>query len=412
MEDPVAAVQRAARAVTSGRPVVVLDDSGRGGLIFAAQFATPEVLAFTVRHTSGFLCVAMRGADLDRLDLCPMVAHPRDARRAAFAVTVDAAEGVSTGISARDRARTAYLLADPATTAADLRRPGHLVPLRVRSHGVLAHRGNAEAAVDLMTIARLHPAAGIGDIVGADGDLCLASDLATFARTHDLVMVSAGEIAEYRLRRETLVEPGPFVHVSSRFGPVRMRAYTETVGGREHFALLCGEVADGGEVLVRLHRECLAGDLLNSPQCVCGEQFAVAAEAIAREGRGVIVYLRGGTPPHGALSAVSQGSHAVGGAGPRHDVRDYWSAAHALRDLGIDRIRLLTNNPDEIDVLRRCGLAVRAVPTVRPARFPDAHQRPASAEPMACLPSDGADAAPAGDPGATADPSGAQAALG
>jgi 3,4-dihydroxy 2-butanone 4-phosphate synthase / GTP cyclohydrolase II len=375
MEDPVAAVQRAAQAVTSGRPVVVSDDGGRGGLTFAAQFATPEVLAFTVRHTSGFLCVAMRGADLDRLDLCPMVAYPRDARRAAFAVTVDAAEGVSTGISAHDRARTAYLLADPATTAADLRRPGHVVPLRVRSHGVLAHRGNAEAAVDLMTIAGLHPAAGIGDIVGTDGDLCPASDLATFARTHDLVMVSAVEIAEYRLRRETLVEPGPFVDVSTRFGPVRMRAYTETVGGREHFALVCGEVADGREVLVRLHRECLPGDLLNSPQCACGEQFTVAAEAIAREGRGVIVYLRGGRPPHGALSALSYGSHAAGaeaGTWPRHDVRDYWSAAHALRDLGIDHIRLLTNNPDEIDVLRRCGLTVRAVPTVRPARFADA----------------------------------------
>src|SRR6266508_4302397 len=269
-----ASIEQAVADVAAGKPVIVVDDADReneGDLIFAAQQATPELLAFTVRHTSGFICAPMTEAECDRLELPPMHHTNQDRRGTAYTVTVDAREGISTGISAADRAHTIRTLAAPSTTAADLARPGHVVPLRARPGGVLRRAGHTEAAVDLAQLAGLRP----------------------FAELHDLSLISIADLIAHRRRTEVCVDRVAEARIPTDHGVFRAVGYRAAFDGGEHVALVYGDLGDGHDVLVRVHSECLTGDVLGSLRCDCGPQLRAALARVAEEGRGVVLYVRG-----------------------------------------------------------------------------------------------------------------------
>ena len=363
-------VQRALEEVAAGRPVVVVDDPDReneGDLVLAASLATPETVAFVVRHTSGVVCVALPGPDLDRLALPPMVARNEDPKGTAYTVSVDAREGVSTGISAADRARTLRLLADPATRPQQLTRPGHVFPLRAVEGGVLRRRGHTEAAVDLTRLAGLPPAGAIAEVVDDDGSMARLPRLLAFAREHGLAIVSIADLVAHRQRTEALVERVAATRLpttSGSFQAVGYRAYD----GSEHLALLAGDISDGADVLVRVHSECLTGDVLGSLRCDCGEQLARSLAAVRAEGRGVVLYLRGHEGRGVGLLHKLQ-AYALQDAGADTvdanlelglpvDARDYVAAAAMLRELGVRSVRLLTNNPAKHAGLETGGIRV------------------------------------------------------
>src|SRR6266545_159561 len=353
-----ASIEQAVADVAAGKPVIVVDDADReneGDLIFAAQQATPELLAFTVRHTSGFICAPMTEAECDRLELPPMHHTNQDRRGTAYTVTVDAREGISTGISAADRAHTIRTLAAPSTTAADLARPGHVVPLRARPGGVLRRAGHTEAAVDLAQLAGLRPFAALCELVNDDGTMMRMPDLVKFAELHDLSLISIADlIAEARI---------PTDH-----GVFRAVGYRAAFDGGEHVALVYGDLGDGHDVLVRVHSECLTGDVLGSLRCDCGPQLRAALARVAEEGRGVVLYVRGhegrGIGLMHKLRAYQlqdQGRDTVDAnldLGLPADARDYGTGAQILADLGIKTMRLLTNNPAKRAGLEGYGLRV------------------------------------------------------
>ena len=365
------AVGDAIAALAAGKPIVVVDDADReneGDLIVAAQFATPEVIGFMVRHTSGVLCVAMEGDALDRLGLPPMTAVNEDRKGTAYSVSVDAREGVTTGISAADRARTISLLAQPQTTASDLTRPGHVFPLRAREGGVLRRVGHTEAAVDLARLAGLHPSGAICEIVHDDGSMMRAPALRAFADEHALVMISIADLIEYRRRTEKQVERIVEVELPLEHGTFTAVGYRSKVDGREHVALVAGDIGDGEDILVRVHSECLTGDVLGSMKCDCGPQLRAALARVAAEGRGVVLYLRGhegrGIGLFHKLQAYqlqAQGRDTVDAnldLGLPADARDYGIGAQILADLGIISMRLLTNNPTKRAGLEGYGLSI------------------------------------------------------
>ncbi|MBW8480936.1 bifunctional 3,4-dihydroxy-2-butanone-4-phosphate synthase/GTP cyclohydrolase II [Actinomadura sp. PM05-2] len=376
MFDP---VEDALADIAAGRPVVVVDDEDReneGDIIFAASAATPELLAFTVRHTSGVICVPMEGADLDRLQIPLMTAQNGERLRTAYTVSVDAAQGVSTGISAADRAATILTLADPASLPAELVRPGHIFPLRYREGGVLVRRGHTEAAVDLARLAGLAPAGVLAEVVNDDGTMARLPELQVFAKEHGLKLISIEQLVEYRKRTERLVTREVETRIPNRFGTWRAVGFASMDGG-EHVALVYGDLGDGEDVPVRVHSECLTGDVLHSERCDCGTQLDAAMERIAAGGRGVIVYLRGhegrGIGLVGKLRAYAlqdRGADTVDAnleQGLPVDAREYSLAAHMLLDLGVRSIRVLTNNPAKLAGLAGFGLAVlgrEAVPTL------------------------------------------------
>ncbi|WP_067966237.1 bifunctional 3,4-dihydroxy-2-butanone-4-phosphate synthase/GTP cyclohydrolase II [Nocardiopsis trehalosi] len=391
--DGAAVLDRIADAVAdiaAGRPVVVVDDADReneGDLIFAAEAATPELLAFMIRHTSGLVCAPMRGEDLDRLDLPPMTPVNQDSLRTAYTVTVDAASGVGTGISAADRARTVRVLADPAAVPGDLVRPGHVLPLRARPGGVLARRGHTEAAVDLARLAGLRPAGVIAEIVNDDGTMARLPELRAFADTHGLRLVSVEQLARHLAadtgaraaadRPRPLAERVVETRIPNRFGDWRAVGYRGTTDGAEHVALVHGDLGDGADVLARLHSECLTGDAFGSQRCDCGTQLDAAMERIAQAGRGVVVYQRGHEGRGiGLLHKLRAYRLQDAGAdtvdanlelGLPADAREFGAGADILTDLGVRSVRLLSNNPDKADGLRRHGVAVTeriAMPTV------------------------------------------------
>ncbi|GLW94240.1 bifunctional 3,4-dihydroxy-2-butanone-4-phosphate synthase/GTP cyclohydrolase II [Actinokineospora globicatena] len=368
-----AAIERAIADIADGKAVVVVDDEDReneGDLIFAAEKCTPELLAFMVRYTSGYICVPLTETDCARLDLPPMFHTNQDARGTAYTVTVDAAEGVSTGISAVDRAHTIRLLADEASTAKDFNRPGHVVPLRAKEGGVLRRPGHTEAAIDLARMAGLRPAGVLCEIVSQkdEGDMARYDELVVFAAEHDLAIITIADLIAYRRRTEKQVDRVAEARIPTAHGTFRAVGYDSRLDGIEHVALVYGDLGDGESVLVRVHSECLTGDVFGSLRCDCGPQLDAALEAVAAEGRGVVLYMRGhegrGIGLMHKLQAYQlqdDGADTVDAnlaLGVPADARDYGTGAQILVDLGVKSMRLLTNNPAKRVGLEGYGLAV------------------------------------------------------
>lgn len=364
-------VERAIADIAAGKAVVVVDDEGReneGDIIFAASKATPELMAFTIRHSSGVICVPLPGAMLDRLEIPLMTPHNKDKLRTAYTISVDARDGVSTGISAADRAHTARVLADSATEPWELTRPGHVFPLRYAEGGVLARRGHTEAAVDLATLAGLTPAGVLVEVVNDDGTMKRAPELRAFADEHDLAMISIEDLVRYRRRHENLVERVAETRLPTRHGDFTAYGYRVTVDGSEHVALVHGDVTGTEPVLTRVHSECLTGDVFGSARCDCGPQLDEALERIVAEGRGVVVYLRGHEGRGIGLVAKLQAYQLQDGGrdtvdanldlGLPADARHYGTATQVLKDLKVESVRLLTNNPDKVANLELYGVPV------------------------------------------------------
>jgi 3,4-dihydroxy 2-butanone 4-phosphate synthase/GTP cyclohydrolase II len=360
----------------AGKPVLVTDSADReneGDVIMAAEKVTTEWLAWTIRHTSGFLCAPMTNERANELDLPLMVEHNQDFRRTAYTVSVDAAEGVTTGISAADRAETLRVLANPASGPGDLIRPGHIIPLRAVPGGVRERAGHTEAAVDLMNLAGLQPVAVIGELTMDDGSMMRGAALTAFAEEHNLVVVSIEELAAHL---GTLVHDLPDgnaerysfeieTFVPTTHGSFRIRAYRDHETRVDHVAIVGGEPKDGA--LVRLHSECLTGEAMGSLKCECGPQLDAAMETIDKEG-GVVVYLRGhegrGIGLTNKLKAYRLQEDGLDtldanlALGLPADARDYGVAAAILRDLGISSVRLLSNNPEKRRQLIEHGIEV------------------------------------------------------
>ena len=366
-------IERAVADIKAGRPVIVVDDEDReneGDLIFAAEKATPELIAFMVRYTSGYICVPLPEADCDRLDLPPMFHTNQDVRGTAYTVTVDAKDGVTTGISAADRAHTIRLLADEKSTAAEFTRPGHVVPLRAKEGGVLRRPGHTEASVDLARMAGLRPAGVLCEVVSqkSEGDMARRDELEVFAAEHDLAIISIADLIEYRRRHEVQVVRVAEARIPTPHGTFRAVGYDSKLDGIEHIALVYGDIADGENVLVRVHSECLTGDVFGSLRCDCGPQLDAALAAVAAEGRGVVLYMRGhegrGIGLMHKLQAYQlqdDGADTVDAnlaLGVPADARDYGQGAQILVDLGVRSMRLLTNNPAKRVGLDGYGLAI------------------------------------------------------
>jgi 3,4-dihydroxy 2-butanone 4-phosphate synthase / GTP cyclohydrolase II len=379
---PLDDVARAIKDIADGRPVVVVDDANReneGDIILAAAKATPELLAFMVRYTSGVICAPMRGEDLDRLQLPLMTTQNTERMRTAFTVTIDAAHGVTTGISAADRTTTLTKLTDPDATAGDFVKPGHVFPLRYREGGVLVRPGHTEAAVDLTTLAGLPPVGVLAEIVHDDGTMMRLPALREFADSHGLALISIEQLIEHRRRTERLVTRVAETVLPNAYGDWRAYGYRSDVDGAEHLALVLGDIdagteaAEAGEdVLVRVHSECLTGDVFGSQRCDCGAQLDAAMAKIAERGRGVVLYLRGHEGRGiGLLSKLQAYELQDAGVdtvdanlrlGLPVDAREYSVAAQLLDDLRVRSVRLLTNNPAKVDALAAHGFGVTRIP--------------------------------------------------
>jgi 3,4-dihydroxy 2-butanone 4-phosphate synthase/GTP cyclohydrolase II len=374
-------VERAIADTAAGRAVVVVDDEDReneGDLIFAAGKATPELMGFMIRWTSGFVCVALEGETLDRLNIPLMTPHNRERMRTAYTISVDARDGVTTGISAADRAHTARVLADSATEPYELVQPGHILPLRYRDGGVLARAGHTEAAVDLARLAGQNPAGVLCEIVNDDGSMMRGPALRMFADEHGLAMISIADLIRYRRRYESHVRRIAVTRLPTAEATFQVHAYRDVVTGAEHVALVLGNLTEGDPVLVRVHSECLTGDTFGSLRCDCGPQLQAAMTAVANEGRGVVLYMRGHEGRGIGLAHKLRAYELQDGGrdtvdanldlGLPADARDYGTGAQILADLGVKSMRLMTNNPTKLAGLTGYGLhVVERVPMpVRP----------------------------------------------
>ena len=364
-------IERAIADIAAGKAVVVVDDEDReneGDVIFAAELATPELVAFTMTQCRGLLCVPLEGDALDHLQLGQMAQQNTERMQTAFTVSVDAREGVTTGISAADRARTIALLADPSSSPYDLVRPGHVFPLRAKPGGVLRRPGHTEAAVDLARLAGLRPAGVICEIVQEDGTMARLPELKLFAKEHDLALISIADLIAWRRRTESQVRRLAQAKLPTRHGEFTAHGYESVLDGTDHVALVRGDLGDGQDVLVRVHSECLTGDVFGSRRCDCGPQLDAALAAVAQEGRGVVLYVRGhegrGIGLMHKLQAYQlqdAGSDTVDAnleLGLPADARDYGTGAQILVDLGIHTMRLLSNNPDKRAGLEGYGLEI------------------------------------------------------
>jgi 3,4-dihydroxy 2-butanone 4-phosphate synthase/GTP cyclohydrolase II len=371
---PFADIEDAIAAIGEGEMVIVVDDADReneGDLIMAAEYATADKIAFFLNHTSGVICTPLTGDRLDALDLPPMVSESTntESQRTAFTVSVDYRHGTTTGISASDRAATIAALIDPATRPADLARPGHTFPLRYRSGGVLKRGGHTEAAVDLARMAGLYPAGVLCEIVNQDKtEMARLPDLETFAKKHGLLLISIADLIRYRRQREKLVRRVGEARIPTAWGDFTCYAYESMLDGETHLALVKGAVQGEDNVLVRVHSECLTGDVFGSLRCDCGPQLEAALRQVDDDGLGVVVYLRGhegrGIGIGHKLRAYSlqeQGLDTMDAnieLGLPVDSREYGIGAQILVDLGITTMRLLTNNPAKYGGLEGFGLEI------------------------------------------------------
>jgi 3,4-dihydroxy 2-butanone 4-phosphate synthase / GTP cyclohydrolase II len=367
-------VEQAIADIAAGKAVIVVDDEDReneGDIIFAASKATPELMAWTIRYSSGVICAPMPGDMLDRLEIPLMTPHNRDKMRTAYTLSVDARDGVTTGISAADRAHTVRVLADSATEPWEITRPGHVFPLRYRDGGVLVRRGHTEAAVDLCRLAGLTPTGVLVEVVNDDGTMKRAPELREFADEHGLAMISIEDLVRYRRRTESHVVREAETRLPTSHGDFTAIGYTITVDGSEHVALVYGDPAtlgDQGPVLTRVHSECLTGDVFGSSRCDCGPQLNEALDRIVEEGRGVVVYLRGHEGRGIGLVAKLQAYQLQDGGrdtvdanldlGLPADARHYGAATQILKDLSVTEVRLLTNNPTKVSDLEDYGIKV------------------------------------------------------
>uniref|UniRef100_A0A0E0K1E9 GTP cyclohydrolase II domain-containing protein n=1 Tax=Oryza punctata TaxID=4537 RepID=A0A0E0K1E9_ORYPU len=375
-------ISEAIKDIQQGKLVIVVDDESReneGDLIMAASLVTPEAMAFVVRYGTGIVCVSMKEEDLERLNLPLMVATKENEEKlcTAFTVTVDAKEGTTTGVSAKDRAKTVMTLASPDSKPSDFNRPGHIFPLKYREGGVLKRAGHTEASVDLAMLAGLPPAAVLCEIVDEDGSMARLPKLRVFAERESLKIISIADLIRYRRKRDRLVERSSVARLPLRWGNVRAYCYRSVIDGIEHIAMVKGEIGDGQGILVRVHSECLTGDIFGSARCDCGDQLAMAMEMIEKAGRGVLVYLRGhegrGIGLGHKLRAYNlqdDGRDTVEAneeLGLPVDSREYGIGAQILRDLGVRSMKLMTNNPAKYVGLKGYGLSVVGrVPLVTP----------------------------------------------
>ncbi len=353
-----------------GEIVIVVDDEDReneGDLVLAAEKVTPEAINFFARHGRGLVCFSTTGERLRALDLGPMVERNTAALGTSFTVSVDAATGVGSGISAFDRARTVRVLIDPAATPADLVRPGHVFPLEARPGGVLRRSGHTEAVVDLCRLAGLYPAGILCEIMDDDGSMARLPKLRSIADTFGLALVSIADLIAYRRRHEQLVRREAEVDLPTRHGHFTLVAYATTVDASVHLALVKGQLSPGEPTLVRVHSECLTGDVFHSLRCDCGEQMEAALDAIEANGSGVFLYMRqegrgiglvNKLKAYGLQEAGSDTVEANLRLGFADDLRDYGLGAQILRDLGVGRMALITNNPRKIVGLEGYGLEV------------------------------------------------------
>jgi 3,4-dihydroxy 2-butanone 4-phosphate synthase / GTP cyclohydrolase II len=369
---PFAPIEEAVAAFAAGKIVVVVDDASReneGDLAMAADAPTAENIAFFLNHTSGVICMPMLGERLDELDLPPMVLDNTESNRTAFTVSVDGRHGVTTGISAADRAATIAALIDPTTRPGDLARPGHVFPLRFREGGVLNRAGHTEATIDLARLAGMYPAGVLCEVVSEDKQsMARLPELERLAEEHGMPLISIADLIRFRRQREKLVKRVTDARMPTEFGDFTCYVYESLLDGEQHVAMVKGAVQGEDNVLVRVHSECLTGDALGSMRCDCGVQLQMALQVIAAEGMGVVVYLRGhegrGVGLAHKLRAYTlqdQGRDTVDAnldLGLPVDTRKYGTGAQILVDLGITTMRLLTNNPAKFGGLDGYGLEI------------------------------------------------------
>ena len=378
---PFSTIEQAIADFAAGKLVIVADDEDReneGDLICAASLVTPELITFMVKRAGGLICVALTGERADQLGLTPMAESNPDEYRTAYTVSVDASArfGVTTGISAQDRATTVKVLVDPATVRADLHHGGHVFPLRARDGGVLQRVGHTETAVDLARLAGVYPAGVICEVLNEDGTTAKRAQLEAFAREHGLTFITVAQLVAHRLRTERLVHRVAEARMPTQYGEWKVYGYRNDVDTREHVAITFGDVSDGEGVLVRMHSKCLTGDVFHSMRCDCGWQLETAMQMIQKEGRGTIVYLDQEGRGIGLLNKLKAYELQDAGAdtveanerlGFAPDLRNYGIGAQILLDLGLRSIRPITNNPRKMVGLEGYGLHVdERVPIVQP----------------------------------------------